>query len=305
MNRGSRNRRPVPDSPCPRHPRASCPKAATRASSVTSTVCAAPAATSSTAFWSCPPRLSPPRSDTRPPPPRPTPRRSVKRVSVAGMRRSDASPKPSWPRAFEPSINTRPRWRRCRGRTRSIEVEVSSRMAQCASPPPIFTTRAPSGMSSSEGSTHPRRWGGTRSSSADGPASAATSSRFARKSAGTDAFASVAVARLASEGRTVAARAGVTAEAFPGLAPTPGSPGGTSETPGTPSGSSAPGPKTADKIPPTRLRPRASSSSSWSSSTVRGFRLLSSPYRKRLWFSFSLVSLSVSSRSSSNASGSP
>ena len=170
-------------------------------------------------------------------------------------------------------------------------------MAQCASPPAIFTTRAPSGMSSSAGRMRPRRWGGTRSRSAEMAASAATSARFVRKaSVGTDAVAElfVAVARLVFPWSVVAVRVALTPESL----------GGTTETPGTPSGSPAPGPKTADKIPPTLLRPHASSSSS-SSSTVRGFRLRSSPYRNRLCFSVSVISVSASSRSDSNASGSP
>ena len=175
-------------------------------------------------------------------------------------------------------------------------------MAQCASPPAIFTTRAPSGMSSSAGRMRPRRWGGTRSRSAEMAASAATSARFVRKaSVGTDAVAElfVAVARLVFPGSVVAVRVALTFGSLESL-------GGTTETPGTPSGSPAPGPKTADKIPPTLLRVVvASSSSSSSSSTVRGFRLRSSPYRNRLCFSVSVISVSASSRSDSNASGSP
>ena len=117
-----------------------------------------------------------------------------------------------------------------------------------------------------------------------------------KASVGTDAVAElfVAVARLVFPGSVVAVR----------VALTPDRSGGRPRR-GTPSGSPAPGPKTADKIPPTLLRPRASSSSS-SSSTVRGFRLRSSPYGNRLCFSVSVISVSASSRSgSSPASGSP
>ena len=170
-------------------------------------------------------------------------------------------------------------------------------MAQCASPPAIFTTRAPSGMSSSAGRMRPRRWGGTRRDRRRWrrvpPPPRARPESVSGNRRGRRALRRRRSARVSLS--VVAVRVALTPESL----------GGTTETPGTPSGSPAPGPKTADKIPPTLLRPRRTPSSSSSSSTVRGFRLRSSPYRNRLCFSVSVISVSASSRSDSNASGSP